>query len=362
MTPARKTFKWSKTFVQFVIISVLCELAVPVIDAALNHWPDWSLSLKGYSLGLIYAICIGGILSPLSPWVWKRSCRFPAFLRWFSRVTFSVTGTAAGCLLAGIALRLIFGPGYHYWDSFKASFGLALVFTVLITASFAVYGSFKSKLETSQLQLKEKEVEREKALKLATEATLSSLESRMHPHFLFNTINSISSLIREDPARAEKMLSQMADLLRFSLDSARTGLVPLSRELKIVHDYLEIEKARFEDRLRYQIEIPADFDDVPFPPLSLQTLVENSVKYAVSVTRSGADIAIRGHRDGSQVVISVEDNGPGFDASDLPAGHGLSSLTARLESLYQGAAKLKIGSQGGHTIVALQIPALAGGK
>jgi LytS/YehU family sensor histidine kinase len=259
--------------------------------------------------------------------------------------------------MAGLPIRLILGPGYHYWNSFRASLQIALVLSVLITIFSVVYANFKSKLETTQLQLTEKEVEREKALKLATEATLSSLESRMHPHFLFNTINSISSLIQEDPARAEKMLSQMADLLRFSLDSARTGLVPLSRELKIVHDYLEIEKARFESRLRYDIQIPCEFDDVPFPPLSLQTLVENSVKYAVSVTRTGADISIRGYRDGSQVIISVEDNGPGFDPADIPAGHGLSSLTARLESLYQGAAQIKIGSRGGHTVVALQIPA-----
>ncbi len=362
MTLFRKTVRWSNSFVQFVTISILCALAVPVIDVALNHWPDWSQSLVGYLLGIVYAICIGSILNPLSPWVWKRSCRFPPLARWFARGSFIIFGTAAGCLLAGIPARLFFGPGYHYWAAFRASFQIALVLSILATVFMVIYGNFQSKLATSQLQLKEKEVEREKALKLATEATLSSLESRMHPHFLFNTINSISSLIQEDPARAEKMLSQMADLLRFSLDSARTGLVPLSRELKIVHDYLEIEKARFENRLRYRIEIPPDLDDVPFPPLSLQTLVENSIKYAVSATRTGADIEIRGHRDGSQVIISVEDNGPGFDASHLPAGHGLSSLTARLESLYQGAAKMKIGSHEGHTMVALQIPALPGAR
>jgi sensor histidine kinase YesM len=362
MNPVLNRIRWSNSFVQFVIISFICALAVPVIDVALHHWPDWSQSLAGYLLGIIYAICVGGILSPLSPWVWKRSCRFPVPARWLARGLFLVSGTAAGCLLAGIPVSLFLGHRYHYWASFLASFQIALVLSGLATVFMVIYANFKSKLETSELQLREKEVEREKALKLATEATLSSLESRMHPHFLFNTINSISSLIQEDPARAEKMLSQMADLLRFSLDSARTGLVPLSHELKIVHDYLEIEKARFENRLRYQIEIPAEFDDVPFPPLSLQTLVENSVKYAVSATRTGADIAIRGHRDGSQVIISVEDNGPGFDASDLPAGHGLSSLTARLESLYQGAAKMKIGSQGGRTVVALQIPALAGAR
>jgi sensor histidine kinase YesM len=337
-------------------------LAVPVLNAAINHWPNWTQSLAGYLIGIVYAFCIGGILSPLSPGVWKRSCQFPAVPRWLARALFILFGTVTGCMLAGIPMIWFLGPRYQYWASFRDSLQIALVLSILATVFLVIYGNFKSKLEISQIQLKEKEVEREKALKLATEATLSSLESRLHPHFLFNTINSISSLIQEDPARAEKMLSQMADLLRFSLDSARTSLVPLSRELKIVHDYLEIEKARFENRLRYQIEIPAEFDDTPFPPLSLQTLVENSVKYAVSATRTGADIAIRGQRDGSQLIISVEDNGPGFDSSDLPVGHGLSSLVARLDSLYQSAAQMKIGSEAGRTVVALRIPLSAGVK
>ncbi len=360
MSPTLKPRKLPDWIVQFVIISLLATLAVPVVDVALNHWPDWSMSLKGYMLGIIYAICIGGLVSPIAPFIWAKTCTWNVFVRWSARAIFLASATAVGCLFAGAVVKLILGTHYQYWQSFRASYDIALVLCLLISIFTSVYANFKNKLEISQLQLKEKEVEREKALKLATEATLSSLESRMHPHFLFNTINSISSLIQEDPARAEKMLSQMADLLRFSLDSGRTGLVPLSRELKIVRDYLEIEKARFEDRLRYDIQIPSDLEEIPFPPLSLQTLVENSIKYAVSVTRSGADIAIRGHRDGSQIIISVRDNGPGFDSSNLPAGHGLSSLTARLQSLYQDAAQMKIFSQSGQTIVALQIPSIAG--
>src|SRR5205823_3935058 len=124
--------------------------------------------------------------------------------------------------------------------------------------------------------------ERERALKLATEARLSSLESRIHPHFLFNTLNSISSLIQEDPVRAERLIERMAALLRFSLDSTNAGLVPLYQEMKIVRDYLEIERARFGDRLGFEVNIPAEFDRFEVPPLAIQTLVENSVKYAVS--------------------------------------------------------------------------------
>jgi LytS/YehU family sensor histidine kinase len=342
-----------------IVCSLLAAVIGPIIEISFGPLPTWRETVISYVGGIFYSLAIGGILGPLAPSARERTAGMRVIPRWLIRAVLIAAGTAAGCLLAGFPMRMIIGPDYQYWVSFRGSYGIAVVLAALITAFFSTYERFRAKLQTSELQLKEKEVEREKALKLATEATLSSLESRLHPHFLFNTINSISSLIQEDPVRAEKMLSQMADLLRFSLDSARAGLVPLARELKIVHDYLEIEKARFEDRLRYRIQVSSEFDDLPFPPLSLQTLVENSVKYAVSVTRSGADVLVRAFRDGSYVVLTAEDNGPGFDATDLPPGHGLSSLTERLQSLYAGAAHLGISSRPGHTVITLQVPLTA---
>ena len=341
---------------RLLICSLIAAFAVPIIETAFHVRMTWPQTLSDYTAGIFYSLSIGGVLSPLAPLIWKRTIRTPAMLRWIVRAAFVAVGTGVGCLIAGIPLRALFGPGYHYWASFQSSYGIAIVFSVVATAFSSTYEGFKARLQTTELQLKEREMEREKAQKLAAEATLSSLESRMHPHFLFNTINSISSLIQEDPARAEKMLGQMADLLRFSLDSGRARLVPLSRELKIVHDYLEIEKARFEDRLRYAIHVGSEFDDVPIPPLSLQTLVENSVKYAVSVTRSGADIVIRAAWADSHAVVTVADNGPGFDAADLPPGHGLSNLQQRLQSLYGASAQLEIASRMGCTSVALRVP------
>src|SRR5205814_9509341 len=120
-------------------------------------------------------------------------------------------------------------------------------------------------------------------------AQLTSLESRVQPHFLFNTLNSISALIREDPRAAERMVERLAALLRDSLEMNRTRLVPLSRELRIVQDYLEIEKTRYGDRLRYSIDVAADLDDPEVPPFCLQPLVENRVKHVVSHRRVGAE-------------------------------------------------------------------------
>src|SRR5437764_15089871 len=106
--------------------------------------------------------------------------------------------------------------------------------------------------------MRTRQLEEASARKLATEARLSSLESRIHPHFLFNTLNSISSLIREDPVRAERTVERLAALLRYSLDVNARGLAPLRHELKIVRDYLEIEHTRFGERLRYSVEARHD--------------------------------------------------------------------------------------------------------
>jgi sensor histidine kinase YesM len=313
-----KIDKWPSWWRRIFVCSLLSALIVPIIGSGMEVW-TWSNFIQTYVMSFFYAICIGSILGPTAEPLWKITSRTRIVVaRWIMRAAWVVLGAALGCLLAGLAIWPIIGRNYAYWRSFRNSYGIAIVLSAFATGFMMIYHRFRFQLEASQLQLKEKEVEREKALKLATEATLSSLESRMHPHFLFNTINSISSLIHEDPERAEKMLSQMADLLRFSLDSASAGLVPLSRELKIVRDYLEIEKARFESRLRYDIHVPAGLEDLPFPPLSLQTVVENSVKYAVSVTRNGADILIYAHLESAQLILMVEDNGPVFQLLTCP--------------------------------------------
>jgi two-component system sensor histidine kinase AlgZ len=192
--------------------------------------------------------------------------------------------------------------------------------------------------------------------KLATEAQLASLESRIHPHFLFNTLNSISSLIPEDPARAERLVEQMAALLRFSLDANQSGLVPLASELKIVADYLDIERARFGDRLRYQIDVPADLNESRIPPLSLQTLVENSVKFAIAPDRAGGEIRITGARADGAFRVEVSDSGPAFQLESAPAGHGLDNLKGRLSALFGDRAALLLQRVGGRNNLILSVP------
>jgi two-component system sensor histidine kinase AlgZ len=207
--------------------------------------------------------------------------------------------------------------------------------------------------------LRTQELEKERALKLATEARLASLESRLHPHFLFNTLNSISALISEDPALAEQMVQRLSSLLRKSLDAFSNSRVPLGEEIKLVTDYLEIEKVRFRDRLNYSIDVDPALAMFEVPPLTLQPLVENSIKHAIAPKPSGGTVRISARLADDQLVLSVWDDGPGFDAGCFRDGHGLDSLQARLASIIGDRATLQIAKQQTGTAVMIGLPIAA---
>jgi len=260
-----------------------------------------------------------------------------------------------GCSLAAWILAAIgtFGRA-RSGPVFYLSLFTALVIGVLIGGARYVSEGLKRRLQSMAVELRARELEQERALKLAAEARLSSLESRIHPHFLFNTLNSIASLVREDPSAAERLIQALSALLRFSLDSGQHA-VPLGLELKIVTGYLEIEKARFGERLRYSVEIPHGLEATPVPPLSVQTLVENSLKYAVSNRREGGQVLVAARTDGQSVIIEVTDDGPGFSREAVAAGHGLDNLQARLYSLQTGAP-IEISRCNGLTVVGFSVP------
>jgi sensor histidine kinase YesM len=339
-----------------LILDVVIAILVPLFQSFFDPHATFSFLLHQFFYAVIYSNLIGIPICLVLPVVWTKTLRRSPFVRSSLRGAIVFLSNFVGCLLAGLILRSLIGSQYDYWQEFRSSFGIALILSAIATSFTSLYEAQQARLRNTTTQLQSKELEHERALKLATEARLSSLEARIHPHFLFNTINSVSSLIHEDPVRAERILTQLADLLRFSLDAAPGGLVPLSRELQIVEDYLEIEKARFGPRLRYSIHVPETFAEIPVPPLSLQTLVGNSIKYAVGPRGSGATVTIRAQELGGRLRVEVEDDGPGFANRELPAGHGLDNLQERLNALFGESARLEISSASGQTVVAIELP------
>ena len=195
---------------------------------------------------VIYSYAIGTPSSLLLPLVARVVEKRAASVKIAALGSSIAVLTVAGCLVANLLLILI---GVESAAVIWARFGFSVRFSVLIALAIGLsvyfFESLRSQLQETTLELRTRQLGEERAKKLATEARLSSLESRIHPHFLFNTLNSISSLIHDDPRRAEEIVGRLAALLRFSLDANQCSLVPLEQELKIVRDYLEIEKARF---------------------------------------------------------------------------------------------------------------------
>jgi sensor histidine kinase YesM len=264
----------------------------------------------------------------------------------------------AGCLLAGLIFILLgVRTPAGYWQEFRSSFEFAVIITLLIGMSSATYETMRYKLQATTLELRTRQVAQERAYKLLAEARLSSLESRIHPHFLFNTLNSIAALIPRDPQLAEDTVGKLASLLRFSLNANQSGLAPLSQELKIVRDYLEIEKTRFGPRLRYEIAIPEALQDASVPPLALQSLVENAVKHVVSERSQGATIHIHGSEEDGRILLEVSDDGPGFSLDAITPEHGLGNLIARLDLLFGGDGRLEVTRKNERTVVRLSFPA-----
>ncbi|HTM12836.1 MAG TPA: histidine kinase [Bryobacteraceae bacterium] len=304
-------------------------------------------------VGIVFANAIGFPASFVIPRLYPRvASRGPAW-EW-SIITLVLVGLAIlGCLVgtAVIAALGIF-PWSQYWLSARSDFTIC----IFITLAFGLVMTVFSRM---QRRLHQQELDRQRAINLATEAQLASLESRIHPHFLFNTLNSISALIPVDPERAERLMERMAALLRFSLDAHARGLVPLDQEMKIVRDYLEIEQARLGSRLRYQVDTPGEAGDLRLPPLAVQTLIENSIKYAVAPDRMGGEIRVLAHETEGRLQIEVSDTGPGFLLESAPPGHGLDNLRNRLAMLFGETADLRVTRQEGWTTVRLMFPVVA---
>ncbi|MBO0800759.1 MAG: histidine kinase, partial [Blastocatellia bacterium] len=197
------------------------------------------------------------------------------------------------------------------------------------------------------------------------EAQLDALRMQLHPHFLFNTLNSISVLMRRDIEAADRMLLQLSHLLRVTLARNAAHEIKLGQELEILERYLEIEQIRFQDRLTVRKEIDSTALDALVPQLFFQPLVENAIRHGIAERETGGVIVISAARQNGQngqnemLRLEVRDNGPGLSSSreDLIEGVGLSNTRSRLAYLYGSESRFAVGNaEGGGMIVSAAFP------
>jgi len=346
---------WRRILVGNILASAAVVFA---FDGATLHTPLLQL-LRGFGISFLFSCCIAALLGSAMPWlaprIWRRFV-FP--FNWIaSAAVMAVLGMVGSAAAIGllIAVGLVEASLFRQW--FQGSVRITIAVTITIGLFITAYEHLRQQLDAATLALRTKERDEAEARRLAAEAQLASLESRVQPHFLFNTLNSIAALVHNDPAGAERMTGQLASLLRSSLDTGANPVVRLEEELRVVRAYLDIERVRFGDRLRFAVDLDEGTGPALVPRMGLQTLVENSVKYAVSPRREGAAIIVRARTSGQTIAVTVEDDGPGFDPAMRPDGHGLALLQARLRMLFGEGADMRVESGDGGSSVTLVIPA-----
>jgi two-component system, LytTR family, sensor kinase len=196
---------------------------------------------------------------------------------------------------------------------------------------------------------------REKQLALR-EAELRGLESQINPHFLFNSLNSIRGLVLENPPLAQDLITRLANILRYNLHRDAGHTVPLASEVEAAADYLALESARYEERLRVRFDVAPETRSLPVPPMLLQTLVENAVKHGIATLPSGGELAVSSALEGGSLVLKVEN--PGCLAEPDPGRPrlGLENIRQRLRILYGTRAALHLSNGDGRVTATVRIP------
>lgn len=267
---------------------------------------------------------------------WRRAPRLIAVILGFS------TGLAAAVV---VGLLLVGQPMMPIQGAFGIAAGFAMGFAGWLTIYFAVH----SRRERDALQLQLKVTMRE--------AELQSLRAQINPHFLFNCLNSLRHLIVTNPARAEVMVTGLAELLRYSLTSDRTDSVPLADELRIVDEYLDLERVRLEDRLTVERRVTPDALRAQVPPMIVQTLVENAIKHGIAELAEGGLVRIEAGASNGELTLCVTNSGrlktPG---PSMPNGFGLDNAKGRLRLIYGQTASLTLRDHQGLVEARLTVP------
>jgi signal transduction histidine kinase len=314
------------------------------------------------ALNLLYWY-IPALLAPaIMSWAMRETLRQK---KWPLQVLVHLAGALAYSVVhttAMMALRATFlinsglPQNYSGWWSYTLAQYLTQLDWLLMTYLFLIG------LAHALVYRRESEARALNAAQLETrlvEAQLQALQRQLHPHFLFNTLNTISGLIRTDAEAADVMIDRLGDLLRMTLHTSSTQEVALKDELDVLQKYLEIEQIRFGSRLRVTMNIEPETLDAQVPNLLLQPLVENAIRHGIAPNARPGWIAIHAEQKGSELTMQIRDSGDGLPPERLMAlnrGVGLENTRARLEHLYPGAFQFAFSNLERGFCVTVRIP------
>ena len=338
-------------------VFILAEHPEAVVGYLLSPRELLTSAVVGVAWGLSFYIFLGLGNAFLKNWIGG----YPRAISYTISVIFNVVGTSMAVLVAGSTSLFVTNqtfniPADYYWRLAVINIALALGLGVIIKA----FIHLRIEVEKTQTLLREQELATARAQSLA-------LQSQINPHFFFNTLNTISALIDDEPAAARRNIGRLADLFRYTLGCCtHSSTVDLDQELDFVRDYLAIEQERFRRRLK--LELPENPNPgIQVPGLILQPLVENAIKYGIAPRIEGGTVAIRVEPAGAAVRITVRNTSDGEPLPDerslYKPGHALENVRARLRMFTGQANPLVIATGFGYTEFGFEISsASASGK
>ena len=298
-----------------------------------------------------FGLCIKALGAGAYSLFYRRETRnwFFHLLLWFPSI---VLGSFIGSELA-IGLNSWWFdfsvPNQFYEDHF-----VLLGANLLICASFSILAFV---LVLIRKRLKRKTLENERILHLQTQTQLVALQSKINPHFLFNTLNTMLSLVHKAPDKVETMILNLSDIYRKILQYPEDQLIPFSEEVQLLNEYLEIEKIRMGERLSYSVDVDPTLVDCRIPPLLIEPVVENAIIHGISPKTEGGRVNVSVNKSENKMNIRVVDDGMGMKKAGHNWGFGLSSVKERLEILYNERAFFEIIElSGGGVEVRMEIP------
>ena len=242
----------------------------------------------------------------------------------------SIIGVLLGTVVAGI------GPSIFFQ---KYSLIQMIILGLLFGSIISYFFVSRETISATKALVQEEKIKRLISEKKAVESNLKLLQAQIEPHFLFNTLSNILSLLETDLDKGKHMLEDLIHYLRTSLSKTREDITTIGQEMEMIRAYMNIFKVRMGDRLRYKVDVPDNINDIPFPPMLIQPLVENSIKHGLEPKIEGGEVFIHGEKNEEILRLEIVDTGVGF-YEEIDPGTGLSNIRERLQSIYGDKGRL----------------------
>jgi len=267
-------------------------------------------------------------------------------LGWAATTLYYTGVSTAGVLLGFGIVAALTDPGmFINWLRDPRMLGYMAGSSILISFVLSVVLFLRERRARAEAELEREKLRSERIERESVLANLRALQAQIEPHFLFNTLANVTSLIDPDPAKAKRMLESFIRFLRASLAATRTESTTLGAEAELIAAYLEVLQVRMEGRLRFSVQVPPDLASFMLPPMLLQPVVENAIRHGLEPKVDGGEVSLTARREGRSVVVEIADSGVGF-ASTTRGGVGLTNLRERLRLLFGERAALEIAEPG----------------